>query len=170
MKFELRPVHYDDHQWLIDLHNDPIVLRNLTNPEPITFEKHMEWWQSIIENKKELRLIFTVDDVAVGFTKFYSIDRANRNCVLGADIHKNFRGKGYAKHMWSCMLDHCFDNLNLHRVSLTTASYNIIGYKVYSGLGFKVEGSLKESLLRDGQYHDQYCMYMLKEMWKNAST
>jgi RimJ/RimL family protein N-acetyltransferase len=163
--YKLRCVKEDDHHWLVDLHNDPLVLYNLTHPEKITIDDHMRWWSHLNTNK-ERRFIFTVNDERVGFTKFYSIDSHNNNCVLGADIHKNHRGKGYARQMWSLMLEYCFNDLNMWRVSLTTAEYNKIGQKVYRKLGFVDEGRLVQSLNREEKYYDQILMYMTKDMYK----
>lgn len=162
---QLRAVEEGDHPWLVELHNDPEVLRNLTNPEPITPDQHRAWWDRTRVDPGQLRLIFTVDGQRVGFTKFYGIDRANHCCVLGADIHRDHRGKGYAKNMWAMMLNVSFIALQLQRVGLTTAEFNEIGQRVYRGLGFKEEGRLVKSLYRDGTYHDQICMYMLRDDW-----
>jgi RimJ/RimL family protein N-acetyltransferase len=159
--FALREVFADDHEFLLSLHNDPIVLHNLTNPTPITMEQHLIWWEKTKNNCKERRFIFTVNGQPAGFTKFYSMDAANLNCVLGADLHKDFRGKGYAKFMWNLMLEYCFYTLGMYRVSLTTAKYNLIGQKVYKNLGFIEEGRFKESLFRDGKFYDQILMYKL---------
>lgn len=165
--FSLRHVLDEDHEFLVELHNDPIVLMNITNPQPVTLEQHYRWWNSIKSNPKEERLLFTVNGEKVGFTKFYNIDVVNGNCVLGADIHKAFRGKGYAKHMWSLMLDRAFKQHELHRVSLTTAEYNHVALKVYQSLGFVHEGKQVASLKRHDTYYDQICMYMLKDAWLN---
>ncbi len=163
---ELRPVEDSDHQFLVDLHNDPEVLRNLTHPAPITMDQHVAWWKKISHDHRQLRLIYTVDDELVGFTKFINIDRANNNCVLGADIQKGHRGMGHAKHMWQLMLEKCFNNMGLYRVSLTTASFNTKGQHIYQKLGFLEEGRLIRSLYRDGHYYDQICMYLLREDWR----
>lgn len=169
MTYQLRLVEDDDHQWLVALHNDPQVLYNMTHPHQITMTQHKIWWEKISQDPRQLRLIFTVNGQRVGFTKFYDIDHANQNCVLGADIEKSFRGQGLAKHMWTLMLDKCFDELQLHRVSLTTASYNFVGIKTYENLGFLREGEMIESLKRDNKFYDQICMYMLNTHWKNRT-
>lgn len=161
----LREVTDKDHEWLVELHNDPDVLYNLTNPQPIRLIDHMAWWERIQADPKEKRLVFEVDDSRVGFTKFYSIDRVNGNCVLGADIHRDHRGKGLAKHMWSLMLEGAFAHWRLYRVSLTTAEYNRIGQRVYQRLGFKEEGRLVQSLKRGDKHFDQIAMYMLRPDW-----
>lgn len=164
----LRPVNDDDHEFLVDLHNDPFVLRNVTHPQPITMEHHLAWWRKVSHDHRQLRLIFSVDSQRVGFTKFYDIDQANNCCVVGADIHRDHRGKGLAKFMYTLMGQVCFDRLNLNRVSLTTAEFNDVGIHLYKSLGFKEEGRLTKSLFRDGKYHDQICMYMLSDDWVTA--
>ena len=161
MNYCLKDVMDEDHEWLVELHNDPLVLRNITNSQPITLDGHLEWWKSI-NGKKEIRKIFYVDNVRAGFCKFYNIDYINHNCVLGADLHKDYRGKHLAKPMWQLMLDFCFNELNLQRVSLTTAEYNLVARHVYYSVGFKYEGRMEKSLYRDGKYYDQICMRLLK--------
>lgn len=163
--FKLKNVTDDDHEWLCNLHNDPIVLRNVTDPSIITLESHMNWWNS--RGSSEQYKIFAVDEKRVGFAKFRPIDNQNRNVVLGADIHKDHRGKGYAKHMWSMMLDECFNELGMHRASLVTAAYNERGIHIYKKIGFKEEGRSVDLLYRDGEYHDVICMYVLEHEWRN---
>lgn len=167
--FALRDVYVFDHQWLVDLHNDPVVLWNVTDPSPITMASHRKWWNDL-SPEKDVRKIFVcghdIPHERIGFCKFIAIDRSNHNCLLGADIVKEYRGKGLAKPMWTLMLDYAFGELGLHRVGLTVAVYNEIGQKVYRGLGFREEGRLVQSLYRDGEYHDQFYMYLLKEDWR----
>ena len=166
-QYYLRPIEDDDHPFLVELHNDPQVLHNLTHPEPITMEQHLRWWERTKSDRRQLRLMFVADGKKAGLTKFYDYDAMNRTIVLGADIHKDFRGQGLAKFMWTLMLERCFEGFLVHRVSLTTAEYNGVGQRVYRRLGFKEEGRLKESLLRDGTFHDQLCMYMTEQDWQN---
>jgi diamine N-acetyltransferase len=163
----LKPIGDSDHEFLVALHNDPEVLKNLTHPEPINLSQHLAWWEEIGKNQKQQRHLFTIDGINAGLTKFYDIDHINNNCVLGADLHADFRGKGHSKHMWKLMLNHCFKTLNLHRVSLTTARYNWIARRLYVGLGFREEGVLSQSLFRNSVYHDQICMFMLKSDWRS---
>ena len=162
--FSLRPVTDVDHEWLVELHNDPLVLKNNTDPRPITIETHMSWWRSLNPDRDK-RSIFCVDGERVGFAKLFNIDQANKCCVLGGDIHPDFRGKRYARHMWQLMLKECFEKLKLHRVSLTVAEYNTIGRHLYGSMGFKHEGKLYQSPLRDGVFYDQELMFLLRDDW-----
>lgn len=161
----LRPVGDDDHSFLIDLRNDPEVLRHVTHPHPITMDQHLRWWHALSQDQRQLRLIFTVGGASVGLTKFYDIDLHNGNCGVGADIHRDWRGRGLATSMWTLMLQRCFDGMELHRVSLTTAEYNHVALRVYHKLGFREEGRAVQSLRRDGRFWDQVLMYMLRDGW-----
>lgn len=163
------PSSPEDHTWLVEVHNDPAVLHNLTHPEPITLEQHMKWWQSIHGSTVQHRVIFMVNDQRVGFAKIYDVDQTNKNCTLGADIHQDYRGKGYAKFLWTLLLQTTFEKMQLHRVGLTTAEYNKVGQRVYRNLGFKEEGRLVQSLCRGDRYWDQICMYMLREDWEQSN-
>jgi RimJ/RimL family protein N-acetyltransferase len=162
VRTELVDVDENDHHFLVELHNDPDVLRNLTDPTPITLESHMRWWRGLNPDR-EVRKIFTINGQRAGFCKFYQIDKRNMSCVLGADLHRDFRGHGYSYLMWEHMLNECFFVMSLHRVSLTTAEYNDIAQRVYRKLGFLEEGKMVDSLFRDGRFYDQICMYMLKD-------
>jgi RimJ/RimL family protein N-acetyltransferase len=172
MSYSLRePETLEDHKWLISLHNDPLVLQNITNPTPITLESHLLWWNRIHDSTTEKRQIFEVNGERAGFAKFYAIDHANNSCVLGADLHADFRGKKLAEPMWKMMLQQCFVTWSLNRVSLTTAEYNAIGRHIYTKLGFKEEGRMIQSLYRDCKYWDQICMYMLRvDYWMHDET
>lgn len=163
MNFSLDIVKDHDHEWLVDLHNDPMVLHNITNPKSISIEEHMSWWNNLNFNKDK-RFIFKVDGLNAGFVKIYNIDYFNKNCVLGADLHKDFRGKKISFYMWKLLLDFVFFELkDIHRASLTTAEYNKVAIHLYNKLGFKEEGKLFQSLYRNDKFYDQICMYILKE-------
>jgi len=164
---QLRPIVDGDHEWLIELHNDPAVLRNVTHPQPITLQQHLAWWEGIRANQSQLRMIFEVNGERAGLTKFYDLDFDNNCCVLGGDIHKDQRGNGYAKLMWALMLNKCFDEFYFNRVALSTAEFNAVARHVYQGLGFKYEGQLTQGIYRDGQYYDLVLMYMLRDDWSS---
>ena len=162
---KLRDVTSLDHTWLVELHNDPSVLDHTRDPRPITINHHMSWWNKIVDDENEIRLIFDVNDERVGFAKIYSIDRYNKHCILGADIHPTFRGKGLAKFMWTLILEKCFDELNLNRVGLSVVETNVVAKCVYDKLGFIEEGIIKDCHFRKDKFYDAVCMYMLQSHW-----
>ncbi|PAV29712.1 hypothetical protein CIL05_10090 [Virgibacillus profundi] len=61
------------------------------------------------------------------------------------------------------LLDYVFLELNLHRVSLRVFSLNEKAIHLNSKLGFKQEGAIRQSLYRNGEWHDIIHMGILKE-------
>lgn len=161
-RHELRLVDDRDHEFLVELHNDPLVLHNHTDPRPITLSSHMAWWSSHRQRNEE-HCVFLVDNAHAGFCKF-TFDAANNSVCLGADLHTLHRGRGLARPMWILMLERVFKQ-GVHRAWLTVAEYNHIGRNVYASLGFKVEGRLEQSLYRGGAYHDQIVMRLMEHEW-----
>jgi len=76
---------------------------------------------------------------------------------------KKYWGQGCGTEACRLIVDHGFRKLKLHRVYLRVLAYNIRGIKSYQKVGFKVEGRLKEHIYRDGFYHDEIVMGLLRE-------
>ncbi len=68
------------------------------------------------------------------------------------------------------LVNFIFNEMNLHKISLTTYGFNKRAIRSYEKVGFKVEGVLKENIYREGQYHDELIMSIFKEEWKNTSA
>jgi RimJ/RimL family protein N-acetyltransferase len=66
------------------------------------------------------------------------------------------------------MLSHAFERLALHRVGLTVFSYNIRAIRAYEKAGFRVEGRLRDAIMRDGRYFDEVQMGVLATEWLEA--
>lgn len=88
----------------------------------------------------------------------------NRNAECIIDIgEKECWGKGYGREALQLLLDYAFLELNLHRVSLRVFSFNEKAIRLYERLGFKDEGRSRQSLYRDGRWHDICHMGILQE-------
>jgi len=60
------------------------------------------------------------------------------------------------------LLDYVFYEMNLHRVSLKVFSFNDRALRLYTKIGFQQEGSSRQSLFRDGEWHDIIHMGLLQ--------
>ena len=64
-------------------------------------------------------------------------------------------------------IDHLFNQLNLHRVSLLVYETNPAGIRCYEKVGFKHEGTLREAIFKHGHYINVHMMSILSTEWKN---
>ena len=77
--------------------------------------------------------------------------------ALGPDFH----GQGFGRDAMLLLVNYGFNELNLHRLTLTVFGYNKGAIKLYESLGFKHEGTYREFLQRDGKRHDMHLYGML---------
>jgi RimJ/RimL family protein N-acetyltransferase len=59
-----------------------------------------------------------------------------------------------------------FNELNAHRLWLDVFTDNIRAYELYKKVGFRTEGTLIESYLRNGEYVSQHVMAILMHEFK----
>ena len=100
------------------------------------------------------------------------IDSVNHSAELHIMIgNKENRGKGIGTFAVSSIVNHAFNNLNLHRVSLDVLDYNIAAQNLYRKVGFKEEGRKRKAVFKNGEYVDVIVMGLLREEYKiiNAS-
>ena len=89
-----------------------------------------------------------------------SVDHwSHRDAWLGIGIGERADwGQGYGSEAMRLVLRYAFDELNLHRVSLTVFAYNERALRTYRRLGFVEEGRQRERLLRFGRRWDMVFM------------
>ena len=78
---------------------------------------------------------------------------------------KDYLGKGYGKEAMVLLLDYCFNELKMERVSLDHYTGNAAA-DLYLKLGFSYEGIMRNAAKRDNKYFDLHLMSMLREEYK----
>jgi len=80
------------------------------------------------------------------------------------------RGRGYGTDAMRAALRYGFAELNLERVTLQAFSYNARGIRAYEKAGFVHEGQEREWLRRDGRWHGQVSMGIVRADWLRAEA
>lgn len=163
----LRPMTMRDAKnfcrWLRDEEVTKLLLDDNTKPPPsVRSEK-----KYIIEKNKDAASaqfsINTLDGVHIGAVGLNKIDYQNRKAVFGIFIgDKKYWGQGMGTEASHLILDFGFRKLKLHRIYLQVFAFNIRAIKSYRMLGFAKEGTMRNSLYRDGLFHDEIAMGILR--------
>lgn len=102
----------------------------------------------------------------IGFTTFSALDSDNGSVLFHITIgERDVWGRGLGTEATRLMLKHAFERLGLHRVGLTVFSYNTRAIRAYEKAGFRVEGRLRDAILRDGRHFDEVQMGILAGEW-----
>jgi RimJ/RimL family protein N-acetyltransferase len=164
MKITFKALCESDLEWARLLHNDPEVLLMLTDPSPVSEDQQQIWFQNMKNNQRSERWVaYSPKGERIGVVRIDNLDYDNLSVCIGLDIHKDFRGRGYAKPIYKEILRLFFLGYGFNRVWLLVASYNKRAYGLYSKLGFLEEGRMRKALYRYGDYHDYISMSTLRE-------
>lgn len=102
----------------------------------------------------------------IGGCGFNHIDWKNRWCEVGIMIgHTDYWGRGYGTDAMAILLRFAFEELNLNRVMLKAFAFNPRAIASYEKNGFVKEGVLRGQIFRQGEYHDEIVMGLMREEW-----
>lgn len=167
-KIRLRAYKREDAPLAQEYLNDWEVKRLLTPgiPYPILLEEEEKWVsnQSAFNDTYSFAIETLEDGKYIGGCGTNKVDWKNSTAVVGIFIgNKDYWGKGYGTDAMKVLIKFIFEQMNLNKIKLDVYSFNERAIKSYKKCGFKVDGVLRQEIFRDGEYHDEYVMSILKE-------
>lgn len=165
----LRRPRPDDLAAVVRWYRDPEIAR-------LTRYQTRQMTQPEIERFFQVRMLapdalaYTIVELPrwhqIGFTTFSSLDPDNGSVLFHITIgERDAWGRGLGSETTSLMLSHAFERLALHRVGLTVFSYNMRAIRAYEKAGFRIEGRLRDAIMRDDLYFDEIQMGVLASEW-----
>lgn len=102
----------------------------------------------------------------VGTVGLHSVDWPNRKTSIGYWLGSAFTGRGIMTRAVERVIDHCFEELKLHRVEIRCAVENGKSRAIPARLGFIEEGVLKESEWLGDHYVDHVVYGITAPQWR----
>ena len=113
-------------------------------------------------------LIISPHGEIVGESVINEIDWETRSANFRIAIFQHSHmNKGIGTWVVKRTRDYAFQELKLHRLSLSVYSFNPRAKHVYEKAGFRTEGILRDAILGDGNYADEILMAILESEWQN---
>ena len=171
--YKLREINKEDMKEINKWRNDSELIACLGAPyRYINEEVDNNWFDNYMRARNNAVRCAIVDEkeqnIILGMISLLDINNVNRSGQLHIMIgKKENRGKGLGKFAVNEMLQHAFNNLNLHRVELSALENNTAAIHLYQKCGFKIEGKKRESNYKNGEYSNVIMMGILKNEWKN---
>ena len=123
-----------------------------------------------IENAKRersCRFGIFADEHFIGVVEIMNINRFSDDAQIGYWLAEEWQGKGIMTACVSALTTYCFDEMNLHRVSISVADANRKSRAIPERLNFVHEGTLRECMRYYGVYYDEIIYGMLASDWNN---
>ncbi len=167
----LREYHRDDIQTTWEYVNDPEVRGFLVPGIPFPWKREEEdrWFEE--QNSRGDTYNFAIakldDDSYLGGCGINSVDWKNSVATVGIFLGKDFWSQGYGTDAMKTLVGFAFGQMNLNKVKLHVFSFNGRAVRSYEKVGFKIEGTLREQIYRNGRYHDEIIMGILRREWNS---
>ena len=124
-----------------------------------TIEEQTQRIRNLLSQDNQMIFVVEHENQLVGFLGALGGNyRRNHDCVhVVIGIRQESAGQGIGKELFEALDKWAIDH-KLHRLELTVMSHNERAIHLYQKMGFKTEGTKKDSLLVNGRYVDEYYM------------
>ena len=165
--FHLRELERKDVPIINKWRNDPELIELLGAPfRYINLEVDVKWYESYMGNRgNAVRCAITENDndEILGLVSLVTINYVNQSAEFHIMIgDEQNQGRGIGTFAVQAMLNHAFNNMNLHRVELTVLENNARARHLYEKCGFVCEGRKREAKYKNGKFVDMLMYSMLK--------
>lgn len=163
----LRALEPDDYKTSIEWRRDNEIWGMVGSTKYFVSEAYeKKWVEDTIFSSRDIKLAVC----EVGSNKYIGnvyatdIDQTNRSCTIGVLIgNHEYWGRGYASEAHRMLLEYLFNDRNINRVQAYVLESNIASIKMCQKVGFKIEGTIRQSVYKNGKYQDQVLLSILKE-------
>jgi UDP-4-amino-4,6-dideoxy-N-acetyl-beta-L-altrosamine N-acetyltransferase len=155
----LRPMEFEDTDYIVRWRSDPDIIANLFSSEPLTKENHLKWFKQTHEDRLDYIICFKDNQQLKNL-------KSEAGIMLG---NKSMQGKGLAKESFALWFTYGFKELGLNRIYVRIMSDNYTTLEFIKKLGFVQEGILKQDCKTDTGFKDVIIMGLLKSEAENKS-
>jgi RimJ/RimL family protein N-acetyltransferase len=175
-RLNLKPHTLDNAEKLNAWENDPELLHYNDDQPPDrqseSLDETRQYLESLAHDGQESRILhFAIhlkpDQELIGMGMVGFIDRYNRSCRLGVTIgEKRYWGMGFAKEALQAVIAFCFETLQMNRIGAEVYAFNQRSIRLFEGLGFRREGIVRQAVLKQGAFYDEYLYGLLRCEWQ----
>lgn len=165
-KITLRAVEQKDLESLRNWRNDPNLRKYFREHKDITKVNQENWYKNILSDKNQYNFCIMAGENLIGHCGLYYIDWITRSAEFGIYIGDlDYRNGGYGSDTLRTLIKYGFNDLNLNKIWCEVYKNNK-AFSIYEHIGFKHEGTLRESYYNEGKYWDSDILSMLKKEYE----
>ncbi|WP_180271523.1 UDP-4-amino-4,6-dideoxy-N-acetyl-beta-L-altrosamine N-acetyltransferase [Fredinandcohnia onubensis] len=165
MRYKLQVLTSEYLDIVLSWRNQDRIRKNMYNEKVITMEEHQAWFQHILQSKKDVYLLFYMDEIPTGLVYFNGIDHQHEHCYWGFYIGREDATKGSGTIMATLAFDFAYKKLKMNKIYGEILAYNFASVKFHEKLGFKQEGLFKSHIKKDDNFIDVYTYGLLSKDW-----
>ncbi|MFL5684274.1 MAG: UDP-4-amino-4,6-dideoxy-N-acetyl-beta-L-altrosamine N-acetyltransferase [Chloroflexota bacterium] len=167
----LRRMAPEDKDRVLAWRNQPDVAAYMFTDHRITPAEHERWFASAMDDGTRRYWIIELDTVPVGLADLTEISAVQKRASVGlylADPRVRGRGIGAAADL--LVIRYAFAELGLEKLSAEVLTTNEAGLKVHLHHGFRVDGILRQHVIKAGRRVDVATLSLLREEWSDPTS
>jgi diamine N-acetyltransferase len=168
----LRPLEVDDADSSVPWLSDAEIRQYMGITSPTNKIRERGYAERLYKDDRKIHLgiVLKENDQLIGQTGLYHISMPHRHAELGVLIgDRGCWSKGYGTEALNLILEHGFNQLNLHRIYLFVLAFNPRAIRAYEKVGFIRECVMRDHGYSDGEYCDDYAMSILEDEWRGKA-
>jgi ribosomal-protein-serine acetyltransferase len=121
-------------------------------------------------NQEALALGIFLNNTIIGGVGMHDWNQQTGVAQIGYWISKDYEGKGIVKASVRGLVAYLFGTIGLNKIEIHFVPANKRSAVIAEQLGFRVEGVLRQRVLRNGMLEDLVVTGLLKEEWKTRQS
>jgi len=166
-RLRLRGITKADSDDLFSMYSDMKTLQ-FFGRDPVN--SPAEAWNEIEKNMQQIEsgsallwgIVLRESHQLIGTCTVFKINQQNRNGEIGYILNRDHWGKGLMTEAISCVLEHVFKEMKLHRLEADSDPKNLASLALLEKLGFQREGYFRERWFVHGKWHDSVMLGLLR--------
>lgn len=123
---------------------------------PVTLESTRNWYIRNYKSESRFDCSFeTHDGTVVAMGGLTNIDHESKKAEFYMFVGPQFQAKGIGSYATYLLCRFAFDDLKLKKVYLYTNATNFGARRTYDKVGFKLEGTHRKELYKNGEWSDR---------------
>ena len=165
-RIEIRESRFSDCQLFYEWERQPYIMESFTMSKDRDYEAVVQefFLRSQERDKRQFTIVLREEERPIGRIFISRIDPV----CDSLDITRIYigdpelLGKGYGKEALLLIMEYCFINLHMERLTLDHLVNNTRAAALYQNIGFQYEGIMRHGGKKDGRYVDLHLMSMLR--------
>jgi UDP-4-amino-4,6-dideoxy-N-acetyl-beta-L-altrosamine N-acetyltransferase len=166
MQGKLEPLQEQDLDMVRAWRNHESVRHYMYTDHVISEEEHRQWFAKISQDDTVRHFVFELAHEKVGYINIVQINKSFKRAYCGGYLNPFIKTHPATTLLMEFeMLEYAFNVLKLHKLCSEVLSNNPKVLNMHKKLGFKVEGCLKQHVIKDDQYLDVWLFGLFAEDW-----
>jgi len=160
-RFILRPYRKEDRKDLVESVNDKVVSRYMAViPYPYGLKDADKFLKKAVQIEKD-KIGFAIE-IEGKLCGGCGIRRKEHQAEIGYWLAKKCWGKGLATEIAKELVKIGFEKMKLKKITARVFIENKASVRVLEKNGFKLEGTLRKEVFKNGKYHDAFIFAKIK--------